>query len=144
MILKLKNPQGQFPPGGFPFTDSRTKMKWNGYEGTPAMTAAKVITHRRANPMLYPAGISEAFDLNSVVQEIFAQKFTTSPELFSGYGPPDAVVQVNMNAPTGPAVSASTPCQCGSNQIVPVYCQTCSGNRVTGYRCAGCKRDRNP
>lgn len=135
MSLRLKNATAsQFPQGGWPFEDPLTKRKFNGWEGTPQMIAVKVAEHRRANPQLYPDGKGQ--DLNSIVQEIYAQKVRVMPWLFTGY--PDK----NPAYPSQPAAKAvvikGEKCTCGATEFKPVYCPTCSGRRITGYVCASC------
>jgi hypothetical protein len=133
MSLKLKKPSGQFPPGGWPFTDPRTKFTCNGFEGTPDMQAVKIIAHRRANPHIYPPAEGQWFDRQSVAQEVMAQKYATNPELFVGGGQP---------APKPKRKKIEHPismCQhCGSTDWEPVYCPTCGGKRLTGYKCKQC------
>jgi len=144
MILTLKQPNAQFPPGGFGFVDPKTKRAWLGYEGTPEMHAAQIMIHRQGNPDLYPKEERQWFDKNSIVQEIYQQKFAKMPWLFSGQ--PGQVHMdvpvVNNNRSNQPMKSSLGSCTCGSDMVFPVYCQTCSGNRVTHYTCVGCGKER--
>jgi len=144
MILTLKQPNAQFPPDGFGFTDPRTKRTWPGYEGTPAMTAYKVMIHRQGNPSIYPPEEKEHFDKNLIIQEIYQQKFAKMPWLFNGQ--PGQVQMdvpvVNQTISTQPMKSSLGPCACGSETVYPIMCPTCGGNRVTGYKCASCGKER--
>jgi len=139
MIYQLKSPTQQFPPGGFGFKDPKTGFTCNGYEGTPAMHAVKIIAHRRANPNFYPAGEAQWFDQASVVQEIYAQKAASHPHLFKGF--PDVTltpqkehIVSRVSAPTGQ-------CSCGSSDFSEILCKTCGGRRVTGHRCNKCGKE---
>lgn len=139
MILQLKCSTCQFPPGGFGFIDPRTKRIWPGFEGTPEMTSTSIIQHRLANPNIYPRTDLPWFDKASVIQEIYAQKYATMPELFIGHGTTALIPKAAVLATT------SSPCaKCGNTQAAPVYCPTCSGQKITGYRCAGCGTLRGP
>jgi len=144
MILTLKQPNAQFPPDGFPFTDPRTKRSWPGHEGTPAMTAYKIQVHRQGNPTIYPPEEKQHFDKNLIIQEIYQQKFLKMPWLFNGQ--PGQVQMdvpvVNQTISTQPMKSSLGPCSCGSETVYPIMCQTCGGGKVTGYRCASCGKER--
>jgi len=131
MILQLRCPTCQFPgPNGFAFTDPRTGFKVAGWEGTAQMNAIKIIANRRANPHIYDPAESQWFDRASVVQEIYAEMNKTQPELFNGFGG-------NVQLPVTPGPSGMV-CSCGSTDCTPIYCATCSGQRVTGWTCNSC------
>ncbi len=135
--LRLKNATAsQFPQGGWPFTDPRTGMKFNGWEGSPMMQAVKIAAHRGANPSKWPDGTGQ--DLNSIVQELYAQKFSVMPWLFLGQ--PDK----DPSYPSNPATVLvnGEKCSCGNTQFTPIYCATCSGKRITGYKCSGCGKQK--
>ncbi len=132
MILALKQPNGSFPPGGWPFTDPRTKKTWNGYEGTPQMHAISIIAHRRMNPKVYSPDEPQWFDMLLVIQEIYAQKFATQPAIFRGQA--DATLGVVQKP-----VSGDQKCsKCGATDFEPVYCKTCGGQKVKGWKCRSC------
>lgn len=135
MIYQLKNANAnQFPPQGWPFKDPKTGFRCNGYEGTPAMHAVKIIANRRANPHHYSPDESQWFDPNSVIQEIYAQKAATHPHLFKGY--PDAHIVPRVQKTE---VVSDKPCpKCGGTEWELIYCKTCAGRRVTGKKCKGC------
>ena len=137
MLLALKLPNGDFPPGGFPFVDPRTQRVWNGYEGTADMHAASIIIHRRANPNIYPPSEGHWFDKQSVIQEIFQQKFKTHPYIFRGQPEPNQAVKLIQ--PKG--VMGVCP-QCQGTRFETQYCPTCSGKRITGYKCLDCGATR--
>ncbi len=139
MSLVLKNATAsQFPPQGWPFTDPRTGMKFNGWEGSPPMQAVKIAAHRRANPHKWPDG--EGQDTNGIVQELYAQKFASMPWLFVGQPDKDPTYRPNREA-TSVTISGEK-CSCGATEFKPVYCKTCSGKRITGYTCASCGKEK--
>lgn len=139
-MLTLKNSSSsQFPPGGYPFIDPKTGMKFNGWEGSPQMIAVKVAEHRRGNPTFYPDGAGQ--DTNGIIQEIFAQKMKSMPWLFVGQ--PDQGPQPYPSEPASQAVTIlGDKCGCGSTEYEPIYCPTCSGKRITGYKCKSCGRQK--
>lgn len=139
MILQLKNPTQQFPQGGFGFRDPKTGFICNGYEGTPAMHAVKIIANRRANPHVYPAGESQWFDQQSVIQEIYAQKVVTHPHLFKGYS--DAYIVPQKDKVVSRTIAPTVACACGSHDFDPVYCKTCGGRVIKGYKCKSCGKE---
>lgn len=126
MILQLKCPSCQMPPGGFPFRDPKTQRTWKGYEWFYDNLAKDVIRHRMENPHVYNRNEVAAFDYNSVVQEIFQQKYATHPEIFIGHGG-----EVKVSDPTKCRM-------CGSTEEEPIFCPTCSGQRVIGAKCKKC------
>lgn len=136
MTLRLKNPNAQFPPGGWPFKDERTGFKVGEYEGTPEMQAEKVIKNRRANPHLYPAAEGHWFSRDAVVQEIYRNKFKTHAYLFAGR--PDKTASSVLSPPRKQIEQAASICACGANYFEPVYCPTCSGKRIKSYKCRKC------
>ena len=141
MSLFLKNGNSsQFPPGnGWGFTDPKTKMVFNGWEGDWNYVARKVIEHRKANPAFYPDG--EGQDLNAVVQEIFKQKHSKMPWLFRGEPDKDVAYSSKSTSPSQVANSDSA-CVCGSKEVILTYCPTCAGRRVTSKKCASCGKER--
>lgn len=135
MSLRLKNATAsQFPRDGWPFEDPITKRKFNGWEGSPKMIAEKVAEHRRGNPKLYPNGAGQ--NINEIVQEIFAQKVKVMPWLFQGYE--DKLPVYPSQQPAKPVTIKGDKCSCGATEFEAIYCPTCSGRRVTGYKCKSC------
>lgn len=142
MNLQLKQPNGPFPAGGWPFSDKRTNRAFNGMDYTLDMLVMAVIDHRKRNPNLYPPEQPEPFNRDLVMQEILRQKQTTNPELFVGFvGNGTNGVPVNVAVSIG---APKFPCTCGKNDWEPTFCPTCSGRRVTGYTCKACGQRRNP
>lgn len=138
MNLRLKNPNAQFPPLGWPFKDERTGYTISGYDGTPEMQAERVIKNRRANPHLYPTAETKWFDRASVVQEVYRQKFKTHPYLFAGQ--PDKTPNTTLSKPK--IEQAASICTCGANDWEAIYCPTCSGKKIKGYKCRACSKKK--
>lgn len=139
MSLTLKNATAsQFPAGGWPFEDPLTKRKFNGWEGSPQMIAVKVAEHRRGNPTFYPDGKGQ--DVGGIIQEIFAQKVKVAPWLFTGH--PDRDVAYPSQPKGSPVTIRGEKCSCGATEFEPVYCPTCSGRRITGYKCRSCGKSK--
>ncbi len=131
MPLIPRTPTAPFPAGGgFGFTDPRTLMPFDGMMGNAETTAQAIIKHRRGNPNKYDPTEAGLFDLDSVVQEIYAQKQKTHPHLFIG-GPELAA---------GVPPQAASVCTCGSTEFEPIYCATCGSGKsvVVGQRCKKC------
>ena len=51
--MKLSRTNGPMPPGGYPFTDPRTGLRFHGMEGQFETQVRKIIEHRLANPAVY-------------------------------------------------------------------------------------------
>jgi len=139
MILKLKSTQ-VFPPGGFCFKDERTGYEVKSsacFEQAPEGLAAKIIRVRRANPHKYPGSEAHWFDVNSVVQEIYAFKQRTNPELFTNYEGGLHVPMVNNNSNTV-SVSGVTCKFCNSADVEGIKCLTCGGTKIKSYKCKTC------
>ncbi len=135
MSLKLKNASAsQFPPEGWPFTDPKTGMRFNGWEGTPQMIAVKIQAHRAANPKFYPDGAGQ--DANAIIQEIFMQKVQRMPWLFSGY--PDKDPSYPSQPVARETIVKGAACSCGCTEFIAEYCKTCSGARIVGRKCKSC------
>jgi predicted RNA-binding Zn-ribbon protein involved in translation (DUF1610 family) len=142
MILKLKNANAHFPPGGFSFKDARTGYEVKGnaaMEQTADGLATKIIKVRRANPHLYNPSEAQWFDHTLVVQEIYAVKAQTHPQLFQNYQgnlSVPVVVQSDKLAQTGVKCPA-----CASENVTGIKCKTCAGTRIKSYHCESCGKD---
>lgn len=125
MIYQLKCPNCPMPAGGWGFKDERTGKEWKGIEWNWEMLPKDIIRHRMENTHVYPRGEGKWFNYGMVLQEVFARKHATNPELFLGENG-------ELKLPT------ETKCACGAADWEEVVCPTCSGRRVTGYRCRKC------
>lgn len=119
-------------PAGIPFKDPRTGRVFDAYERGLNETVKMIIEHRSSNPHFYPEAELKWFDLISVRQEILAEVYKKRPDLFEKDSVDKPYVYVPVENPNGKA------CQCGSTEFEEVYCPTCSGKRLTGWKCKTC------
>lgn len=145
MPIQLKNPNSGFPPDGFSFSDPHTAMKFDDEHADLNTQIARVIEHRKANPGIYPTHNIAAFHPASVAQEIIVQVCSRHPQLCEDSAlvgtmknpvisfAPAQVPIVKTQRPNGQPCS-----KCNGDDFEPIYCKTCSGNRITGWRCKKC------
>lgn len=118
--------------GGYPFTDPRTGMKFDGLSANLKNQAAKVVLHRKANPAIYPPSDARYLKTDLVAQEIQDQICARRPDICRpGNTRPVATrlaVAVTPNA-----------CPKCNGPLVEKMCPTCSGRRVVGWYCNTCK-----
>ena len=134
MGLNLKNNK-KIIPAGVPFTDERTGRVFDAYQMGLRETVKAIIQHRSSNPTFYPSGDAKWFDVVEVRQEVLREVYKKRPDLFVGFNASSSPQRVMVSA-SKPA--APSTCQCGSTEFDPVYCPTCSGRRVTGFKCQNC------
>lgn len=139
MKLIPKSQSAPYPPGnGYSYKEPKTGRWFDGLLGNVTVTAQKVIAFKLANPHIFPEG---GGDLESTIQLIYAQKFETHPHLFMGQEPaPQPQPTKKTQAVTvHPRYQLTKLCRfCGSAEFDEILCPTCSGKRVTGYKCRKC------
>ena len=129
---KLIRHNGPHPPGGFPFVDPKTGMKFSGQEGGIRDTVERVLQHRLSNPKIF-SGADLGFD--DVLEEVDCWQCTRlgsdSRWCTNGKpGSPQIVVRVaNQFCP-----------DCGST-MTEKLCATCGGRKVVGYTCGKCGKE---
>lgn len=130
MPLTLKKASG-WPPGGYPFKDPRTGKVFDGMSADLGLQAKNVVIHRRGNPRVYPPNDTGWFDVGAIRQEIINYMCSLRPELCTDGVP------LPLNEPAAFAVQkpAHACPKCGSHEASPVYCKTCSGQKITGWKC---------
>jgi hypothetical protein len=117
-----------FPPGGWPYQDERTGMKFDSMAGGLDDRVLQVRQHRRANPNQYPNPAD--YDSGLIRQQIIDYACERRPELCGGDEIPKAA------NPAAVRQSADCP-KCGSpSNATPTYCSSCSGNRVKFWTCS--------
>lgn len=134
--------KGFWPPNGFGFTDPRTNRKFDGMSADLTLQARNIQEHRLANPRFYPPHESGFLSLENIIQEIVGQVCLRSPSFC--YNDEESTVR-RQNQPLSnlPVEPPRTDCaRCGSKDFDPIYCPTCSGQRLTGYRCKQCGKER--
>jgi len=131
--MKLKDEwQGtRFPPGAWPFTDSRTGLRFDANAGDLRDRTTQVITHRKANPHVYPTSEPKYLDRDWVRAEIEEFICAKSPELCTDGTIPKPVI----NVVTLPEQSCP---KCQANSWVAQFCSSCGGGRIESYKCTNC------
>lgn len=139
MSHKLKNPNGAWPPSGFPFTDSRTGMKFDGMSADIKLQSLNIIQHRKANPKVYSVAEPQWFNVAMVRQEVVDQICNNNPHLCHGMDAPSVTHKVPKAANVVAVVPAGKKCyKCGGTEFSPILCRTCGGGKVKGYTCLSC------
>ena len=119
-----------WPPGGYPFQDPRTGMKFDAMAGNIDHKVAQVRQHRLANPTAYPNG--ERTNPDAVRQEIVDYICGKNPALcMEGFVPPTP----NPSNPAAIVQTVNCP-KCGLLDAKPTICPTCSGTRVKYWTCS--------
>jgi hypothetical protein len=131
-MMTLRTNTG-FPPGGIIYEDPRTPAaKWTDDHTWLDDRAREVIVFRAANPAVYPE--PEWTSFNFVRQQITdfncARLASISPMYCADIQPKQPAV-----------VIAPRLCPDCNVEIVPDFCPTCSGRRITGYHCPSCKKE---
>lgn len=133
MPFHLIRRDGEFPPGGYAFTDPKTGQSFNGMEATFDEQVGRIIRHRRGNPNVYPPGSN--LDFASVANELDAHqclRLGNNPRLCTDGSP------VTHMSPAAPLPGAPA-CPACKQPMQPRYCPTCSSRRLIGWECDKCK-----
>lgn len=140
MGVRLKNPNGSYPPGGFVFSDPHTAMQFTDEGADLHSQALKVAEHRRANPHIYKPTDTNKFDPEEIKKEIVIQVCARQPtycedEANPGqpYPLPPSKAQIEIVRHQGRVCV-----KCGSGDFTPVRCSPCGGNRISGWKCVQC------
>ncbi len=126
---------GEWPPGGYPFTDPKTGQKFDGMSADLKSQCLNVITHRFANPKKYPPTNVNAFDFDHVLREISEYqclRLGNNPRFcFDTEHPTRRTKEVQT-------VDGVPVCPSCGKMMIPYRCPTCSGTRIRGWQCQGC------
>jgi len=118
--------------GGYPYRDERTGFNFDPNHGDIREKVELVLKHRRANPHFYPPSDGQYFDKNFIAGQIETYICQQKPDL-CGDGPYVAPPVTNVT------VQPSKQCpKCLNVDWKPIYCPTCSGQRITGWECNVC------
>ena len=131
--MSLIRRTGPFPPGGYPFTDPRTGMKFNGAEATFDQQVNKIIQHRLINPKVYPPDDTQWITVPYVAAELDkfqCDRLGNDPRFCTG---PAATVQYFK--------LAGKFCDSCGGTLAEVLCPTCGGRKVTGWKCQICQKE---
>lgn len=136
MGLKLKGNRNQIP-SGILFVDPRTGREFNPYERGLNETIRHIIAHRSQNKTFYPSSDGVWLDPDSVRQEVLSVVYSKRPDLFDRLNS-EQQIPIYTSQRQSPNACSS----CGFEGAEPVYCPTCSGRRITGYKCTNCGKVR--
>jgi len=130
---KLIRHNGPHPPGGFPFVDPKTGMKFSGSEGGIRDTVERILQHRLSNPKVFTD--AAMLDFNATLAEVdcFQCLRLGSDARWCTNGQPGSPQRVLR------AVNKFCP-DCGSTMLER-YCPTCSSRRLVGYDCGKCGKE---
>lgn len=122
-------------PGGVQYLDPRTaNARWLDAHTFLPDRAGQVIKFRLANPTIYPERDWTQFPF--VAQQIVdqnAERLNNDPQYF---------IDMPTTFATSPAPVEKVCPECNV-ALTEKICTTCSGRRVTGYRCLQCGKDFN-
>jgi len=139
MPLRLRNGNGSWPAGGFPFVDPRTGKVFDGMSADLTLQAKNIIAHRKANPKIYPASEAQFLFIDAVKQEVLGYICARRPSLCA-----DSVnVAMQIATPKNFVMPSPPPgkkCyRCGSTDLKPVPCKTCGGFKIKSWLCNNCQ-----
>lgn len=137
MALHIRQINRGWPTNGFPFTEPKTGKLFDGMSADLRLQAQNVIQHRKANPNIFPPNDLGLFDQHNVERQIINQICAARPEACYDDSLPEIMTQ-----PQQSIAPASKKCfKCGSSDLEPIYCKTCSGKRILAYRCKACNQE---
>lgn len=141
--MHLSYKPGGMLPGGYPYTDPRTGRKFDGFDaGGAGDQIMRIAKYRMANPRIFPE--PEWADQHFIAKQLLEYQFQRLGNNMKYFVATDGT-QSNpiVYAPKTPAANVTPPnrCECGAN-MAPVYCKTCSAQRLTGWKCPTCGRQR--
>ena len=123
-----------FIPGGYLYEDPRTPTAvWNQPHFNIDDVAAGVQAFRLANLRIYPE--PEWTDYKFIRQQVV--DFNCRRIGFD----PNFCQDVNKTTYAPPLPESNRTCPKCQTVLVPMFCPTCSGRRVTGYKCEACKSE---
>jgi hypothetical protein len=144
MGVRLKKPNGEFPPGGSTFSDPHTGMLFPG-DGVDLHTQSlKVADHRRANPRIYSPDKEIHFDHKAIQGEILIQMCARNPQWCEDDARPGEAYPFVPAEPSKEIVrKQGKKCvKCGGFDFEPVYCRSCGGRKIASYKCLTCGLDQ--
>ncbi len=137
IVYQLIRRQGDFPPGGYQYTDARTGMTFDGNGGFD-FTVQAILQHRRANKKLYPPEDLKELDVDyvsTILDEYTCNRLKNS----SNWCKRSDGVVILPSAASGEIEKLKSPCpNCGNDEGRVKYCATCAGKRILGHYCTQC------
>lgn len=121
-------------PGGYPFMDPRTGLKFDGFDaGGFGDQVHRIIKHRSLNPRHYPSDDLKWLNFEEVCIELEVyqclrlggdKRFCVDPDV--------------SEAEAAKTSHATGICRFCGGELKERLCPTCSGHRVIGYQCLKC------
>lgn len=133
------------PPGNVPFQDPRTGKHFDASAGGMRDRKLDVRNHRLQNPHVYKPEETEQFDLGFIERQIIEYMCNQRPELCHDT---EKTAAAQASAQASKAASnlpppPQTPChKCVGTSFEPIYCVSCGGNRINGWRCTNCGTEK--
>jgi hypothetical protein len=136
--FKLIRTNGTMIPGGYQFHDSITGKSYQDRHTLFAGRVMEIIRDRQANKRLWtdPKVVDPEY-VSSLLSEQNCARLKNNKLLCSnGLSPVNEPVSIPV------AIPAGRTCRwCRSDQLEAVLCPTCSGSRITHFRCKACGKD---
>lgn len=130
--MSLIRRDGAMPPGGYYFQDPKTGMKFEGMSATFAEQVGTIISHRMANPKIYPATEPQFLNWDSVANELDVYTCTRLGNHPSFCFDPNSKPAANV-----PRIVVAECPKC-RGALIERTCPTCAGRRVIGWKCSKC------
>lgn len=131
--FKLIRHNGPHPPGGFPFVDPKTGMRFSGHEGGIRDVVERVLQHRLSNPKIFTKAEDISFDAVLELVDCYQCARLGSPKQYctdGKNGNPQVILRV-----------VSKYCPDCTTTMIERYCPTCSSRRLIGYACPKCGKE---
>lgn len=134
--MKLIRTTGVFPPGGYAFRDHITGKNYTDTHTTFDQRVNEIIRDRSANSRLFTDQKLVAFDdVSNELSHQICERIGGDPNWCTDGNP--------VRQPT-PVVASGKNCPKCSAAMIAELCKTCSGNKITGYKCSACGSWSNP
>lgn len=129
--------EGPFPPSGYEFQDRITGKRYSDTHSQFSERVKQIIKDRLANRRLFTdEKLVDPLYVSKELSEYTCARLRNDPKYctdgISSMVPTPAIIKQLK------AVQNRICPKCGSANLSEVLCKTCSGKRVTGYKCDQC------
>lgn len=134
--MSLIQRDGPLVPGGYYFKDPKTGRVFDGMAITFIAQCKLIREHRLANPRVYPPSDFKSINLQSIGDELAAaicNRLGNNPKYCV-----DVQAQAHAAAVAAAVQAAPRLCPKCGKPLEPIYCRTCGGQKIKGYRCTAC------